>query len=262
MTIKDREFKILGDESSATGKTPNQFYNETNATIIINGGYFWYSSNTGKLHHIGMLIQNGKMNSPHSSASTRKDDKGQDAIFYPTRAVFSLSKSMTFACNWGYTSNGVNYVYPQPSPIKALTSPMPIPSSKYPANGWELIATEAIGAGPVLLYNGKIYNTWEEEIWDEIGGTNAQYGNVPRSAIGVTENRKLIFFAGEGRNITPGVIGFSTQEVAEILQSLGCVDAINLDGGGSTCMLINGKETVKPSGSGIQRAIVTAISIK
>lgn len=28
------------------------------------------------------------------------------------------------------------------------------------------------------------------------------------------------------------------------MRSFGCVDALNLDGGGSSCMLINGKETI------------------
>lgn len=262
MAVNSRKFKVLGTADSPAGKTPTQFYNETRYPVIINGGYFWYSANTNKLHHIGMLVQDSKTIVSNSSTSTRKDDKGKDAVFYPTRAVFSLSRSQSFACNWAYTSSGVTYAYPTPSPIKALHSPPAIPTASYPNGGWKLEPVQAIGAGPLLLYNGKIYDTWEEEIWDEIGGTNATSGNVPRSAIGVTENRKLIFFAGEGRNITPDTPGFSTSEVASILKSLGCVDAINLDGGGSSCMLINGKETIKPSGNGVQRSIVTAIAIQ
>lgn len=264
MNVNTRKFKVLGSSESPSGKTPSRFYSETNSPIIINGGYFWYSSNTNKLHHIGLLLQEGKLNSGNATSSTRKDDKGQDAVFYPTRGVFTLSKSNSFACNWAYTlSDGFStYAYPQPSNIKALTSPLPQPSKEYPANGWKLNTIEGIGAGPVLINNGTIYNTWEQEIWDEIGGINPTHGNVPRSAIGVTENKKLILLAAEGRNITPGVSGFSTEEIAKILLSLGCVDAINLDGGGSSCMLINGKETIKPSGNSIQRAVVTAIAIE
>jgi exopolysaccharide biosynthesis protein len=36
---------------------------------------------------------------------------------------------------------------------------------------------------------------------------------------------------------------------------------LNLDGGGSSCMLVNGMETIKPS-DGSQRAVVTAIGLK
>lgn len=262
MNLKEREFKILGSPDSPSGKTPTQFFNETDAPIIINGGYFWYSSNTGKLHHIGMLVQDGKVNSSNATTSTRKNDKGQDATFYPTRAVFSLSQSNSFACNWAYTISNETYAYPEPSGIKALQAPLPQPTSIYPVNGWKLNSKEAIGAGPLLLYNGEKYNTWEAEIWDDIGGINPTHENVPRSAIGVTENKKIILLAAEGRNITADTPGLSTDEVAQILKSLGCVDAMNLDGGGSSCMLINGRETIQPSGNGIQRAVVTAIAIK
>ena len=61
--------------------------------------------------------------------------------------------------------------------------------------------------------------------------------------------------------MTEGVKGMTTAEVAEILKDLGCVEAINLDGGGSTCMLVNGKETIKVS-DGAQRAVASAVYFK
>jgi len=65
----------------------------------------------------------------------------------------------------------------------------------------------------------------------------------------------------EGRNKTPNVPGYTTEEVAKIMKSLACVDALNLDGGGSSCMLVNGKSTIKES-DGSQRSVVTGISLK
>ncbi len=50
----------------------------------------------------------------------------------------------------------------------------------------------------------------------------------------------------EGRNKTESIPGLTLQEVANRLLEIGCSEAINLDGGGSSCMLINGKETIKP----------------
>ncbi len=58
----------------------------------------------------------------------------------------------------------------------------------------------------------------------------------------------------------PKVAGFTTQEVADILKSLGCIQAVNLDGGGSSCMLVNGKETIRPS-DGVQRRVASALMI-
>jgi exopolysaccharide biosynthesis protein len=39
------------------------------------------------------------------------------------------------------------------------------------------------------------------------------------------------------------------------MQALGCVEALNLDGGGSSCLLINGKETIKPCDKEGQRPV-------
>lgn len=268
-----RKFRIYGSTESAGGKTPDQIYAETKYPIVMNGGYFYYSSSTYKLHHIGLLVQNGSVRQGNASSSTRPNTKGVDAVYYPTRAIFGLTKGGSFISTWAYTIDGnKTYGYPQPSPIKpgtkinnvitnGETDPLPAPSSTYPEGGWELKLNDAIGAGPLLLRKGTIYNTWWEEVWDEQGGTNALY-NVQRSAIGVDKNKKLILFVAEGRNTTSGIPGVTTREVAEMLKELGCTDAMNLDGGGSVCMLVNGKKTIIPNGgAATQRAVVTAIGI-
>ena len=55
----------------------------------------------------------------------------------------------------------------------------------------------------------------------------------PRTAIGVTKDRKLILFTVDGRQ--PGRSeGMTTEEVGEVLLEYGVTDAVNLDGGGST----------------------------
>ena len=57
--------------------------------------------------------------------------------------------------------------------------------------------------------------------------------------------------------MTTGVAGMTTENVANIMKTLGCTDAINLDGGGSSCMLVNGQETIKTSdSSGDERSFV------
>jgi exopolysaccharide biosynthesis protein len=68
-------------------------------------------------------------------------------------------------------------------------------------------------------------------------------------AIGYTRNRRLIILAIQGRY--PGVAeGATLEEEAHILIDLGCVEAMNLDGSGSSCMLVNGKETFPPDKEG------------
>ena len=79
--------------------------------------------------------------------------------------------------------------------------------------------------------------------------------------MGYTANHRLIILVIQGR--FPGVAeGASLEQEAKILKDLGCYEALNLDGGGSTCMLINGKETVKPSDKQGQRPIPAVFLIK
>ena len=71
----------------------------------------------------------------------------------------------------------------------------------------------------------------------------------------------MIIFVCEGINMTEGVAGLTTANVAKVMKDLGCTEALNLDGGGSSCMLVNGKETIKGS-DGKQRKVLTAVGIK
>ena len=65
--------------------------------------------------------------------------------------------------------------------------------------------------------------------------------NHPRTSVGFTNDKEHVFFTViEGRN--PGVsMGVNTQELARIMQYFGAENAINLDGGGSSCMILDKK---------------------
>ena len=89
-----------------------------------------------------------------------------------------------------------------------------------------------------MLKDGNVRNTFTEELFDEESGV-APENYHPRTAIGVTANNKVVFFVCEGRSVTEGVKGMNMAMIANVLKSLGCVDAMNLDGGGSTCMLFS-----------------------
>jgi exopolysaccharide biosynthesis protein len=60
----------------------------------------------------------------------------------------------------------------------------------------------------------------------------------------------------------PGVsVGMSLQELAEYLFSLGATDAMNLDGGGSTTMFLNGRVINTPSDKDGERKVSDAILV-
>ena len=109
----------------------------------------------------------------------------------------------------------------------------------------------AVAGGPVLVQNGQVNVSNNEE--QKFNG-KAINDKHPRTLIGYTKDNKLIVMVVEGRN--PGVAdGVSLTQAAQLLKDLGCFEALNLDGGGSSCMLINGRETIRPSDKAQQRSV-------
>lgn len=85
---------------------------------------------------------------------------------------------------------------------------------------WET-ANSALGSvGETLIKNGEIQKGFPS-------------GAAPRTAVGITENGNVIFYVIDGRQ-SPYSYGVRVETLANRMLELGCVDAINLDGGGST----------------------------
>lgn len=115
----------------------------------------------------------------------------------------------------------------------------------------------AVGGGPVLVQGGRIQITNEAELKFTGKAINDKH---PRTCMGYTNDGYLIIMVIQGRY--PGLAeGASLEQEAKLLVELGCIEALNLDGGGSSCMLINGKETIKPSSNGVQRSVPAVFMI-
>lgn len=89
-----------------------------------------------------------------------------------------------------------------------------------------------ISGGPYLLKDGNIYIDATKEKLTSITGRN------PRTAIGYTKDNVMIMVTVDGRK--EGSTGVTLNELASIMKHLGCYEAINLDGGSSTVMYVNG----------------------
>ncbi|WP_439183380.1 phosphodiester glycosidase family protein [Carboxylicivirga taeanensis] len=245
------QFGVLGEKSGY--QTPSEFYEANNQPVVIlNAGYFYSGNALGLIIRDGQLVREGTPMVYRTVNDVKK-------VYYPTQAAFGFFGEQSFAADWVYTSQGVTYAYPSPAANKTGNEPLPIPNKAFPEGAQEWAPETAIGAGPMLIKNGEVKVTWESEMFDNASGIQASY-NHPRSAIGITSHGYLVFFACEGRNKTPDTPGLSLFDVANFLHELGCVAAINLDGGGSSCLLVNGRETIIPS-DGEQRTIVTAVAV-
>ena len=95
-----------------------------------------------------------------------------------------------------------------------------------------------ISGGPYLIKNGDVFVDMTAQRLSAIGGRN------PRTAIGYTKDNTFIMLTADGRE--GASIGLTLIELANLMKELGCVNAMNLDGGGSTVMYIKGEVVNKP----------------
>jgi hypothetical protein len=114
--------------------------------------------------------------------------------------------------------------------------------------GWDNV-TEAVSGGPLLLSNGKFACDLKGERFPS-NWTGSQI--VARTACGITANDHLIMATFEGPH--------TLYDVAKFFQKLGCTEAMNLDGGGSTTMVVNGS-TVTRNVSASQRHVAVALGV-
>jgi hypothetical protein len=91
---------------------------------------------------------------------------------------------------------------------------------------------ETSGGNPTLVRNGRVLS-------GNVDGTTPFHRRNPRTAVGATGDGRLLLVTVDGRQ--PGhSVGMTLRELAELFVSLGARSAINLDGGGSTTMVIDG----------------------
>lgn len=115
-------------------------------------------------------------------------------------------------------------------------------------------ASFIVGGGPRLIKDGRVAITFEAEKIAAKFVTDRH----PRTAIGQLKDGRVLVVTVDGRQ--PGMsAGMSLTEVADLLLEFGATDAINLDGGGSTTMVVNGKLVNKPSDQTGERPVSDAI---
>lgn len=232
------------------GRTPLQFFAAEPGTVFAaaNGGFF------GSGQSFSLVQVGGAVLAPNIKSVTRTF-QGAGTPYFPTRAAWGIAADGRLAADWIYhvgAGNALLYAYPAPSPNAPGAAPQPVPTAAFPAGGarWEM--ENAIGGSPMLIKDGRVQLTDREELI-EIDNAAAR----PRTALGHTAGGIVLLLAVEGDN-APGPAGVPLSEVASLMLGLGCTAAINLDGGGSTSLVVGGRTTVRPSG-GAERSVVSAL---
>lgn len=108
---------------------------------------------------------------------------------------------------------------------------------------------------PQLVRAGRVEITWEQE------KSNKAFVETrhPRTAVARLKDGRLLLMTVDGR--TEQSAGAGLNDLAELLIELGAVEAMNLDGGGSTTMYVNGKVVNRPSDKEGERKVSDALVV-
>ena len=99
---------------------------------------------------------------------------------------------------------------------------------------------QMLSFGPALVENGVV--TVQESDPDDL---ETIAGRNPRTAIGMIEPLHYVFVVVDGRNRESA--GYTFYELANVMLDYGCIEAYNLDGGGSSTLYFNGKVINTPT---------------
>ncbi len=266
--------------STLNHKTTVRKMAQTEKAIVgINAGYFKPQTGvplgalvidnkvlTGPIYNrvgIGFFEKDGNI-------SYAMDNVGVDILAYTKSSTLQIDNinqprmsqnyTLMYTQDWGTISppppkNGYNMLISQNFITKISTNPIPIgkdeivvSSSKekisnfakdkevyinIDVTGKLKNANHIIAAGPYLVKNSEIYVDIKKQKFEAIAGKN------PRSAIGYTEEGNLIIVTIDGREKSS--VGMTLKELAVLMKSLGCTDAMNFDGGSSSALFVGNK---------------------
>ncbi len=190
----------------------------------------------------------------------------RDGINYPVaRAFFGILPDRSMRIDWTYHfSTSINDFYRYDNVLNnVIGTPAPTPTRA----GGILYNNVLMGlaGGPNLVSNGQVNVTYDQEVF--FGGSGLD-GNInrARSAIGYTADGRVILLVAETGQMLPGgnfifSSGATLANLAQIMINLGCIEAMNLDGGGSSTMAIGSTLYNRPNGGTNQRPVPTIFAI-
>jgi Phosphodiester glycosidase len=254
--LKEKQLAFSVQTSGGVAYTPSQFFlqQEHAPWLIVNGPFFDFENN----HLLSLLIRNGRIIAQNVRA-LKGSQEDSFLYYYPTRSAIGIDKKRRADVAWVFSDSLRHRPYAfQIAPVIARgrdSLPTILDLGVVNWAWWEM--RTAIGGGPTLVHDGKIWITNKEEQMFP----DAELEKTPRTAMGYTQDNRLIILVIQGRS--PGISdGASLVQEARIMKALACYEALNLDGGGSSCMLINGRETIAPSDPGGQRPLPAVFMIK
>ena len=266
--LSDRSLLFLADTTFNRRLPPTGFYQKNQQPLlVVNTSFFSFATH----QNLNLVINDGKTLAYHVHSIA---GKGADTLTWrhPMGSAIGIYKNRSADVSWQFTDSMARYPMALQHPLRPFrdssskhnektffaSAALHQEQSRLPLMPLPWKVQTAVGGGPVLLQAGQVSIANNEELKFAGKAINDKH---PRTAMGYTAAGELIVLVVEGR--FPGKAeGLTLTQTALLLQQIGCVEALNLDGGGSSCMLVNGKETIKPSDKEGQRAVPGVFMIK
>ena len=234
--------EVAADTSSGR-EAPTAFAERTGACVVLNGGYF--NMDTGA--PVGLVVDDGRLASPAFDTVER------DGVAYPVaRGAVGIGRG------------GAEIAAARDDGGAACRSAAPpnrpgAPAEAPPCAPWAV--AEALGAGPVLALGGRPALGTDAEVFF---GTSIP-DRHPRSAVGTEAGGAVWLVVVDGRQ--PASRGVTLDELAALVLDLGARDVLNLDGGGSSALVVRppGGAAVRlnlPTGYDVEREVATALAAR
>ncbi len=255
--LKDKTLDLTSQVGYGKRYTPSQYFEqEGHPLLVMNCTFFEFVHNS----NLNVVIKDNKLLSyqVHSNAG-----KATDTLTYRHSfgSAIGITKNRTADVAWLYTDSSDRYAYASQQVIPSFKDSLAkLTRKEMLGHGnfkkWKV--QTAVGGGPVLIQQGEISIANNEELKFAGKAINDKH---PRTAMGYTADGKLILMVIEGR--FPGKAeGATLTQEAQMLKQVGCIEALNLDGGGSSSLLINGKPTITPTDKEGQRPVPAVFIIR
>jgi hypothetical protein len=262
------DIEVTTDTTTRRRLTPSGFYARNQEPLaVVNGTFFSFADS----RNLNAVMRDGKLLAYNVTSIPRR---GRDtgSYNYVTRGAIGIDRHGRPDVAWLLTDSSRRHAIAlEKGPlVHTGTDPKPrvrtLLAEKRKSAGslkkagirkrWKV--RTAIAGGPILVQEGRIFVTNNEE---QMFAGKALEDLHPRTAMGYTRDGKLIILVVQGRS--PGEAeGASLTDLARMMVELGALEAVNLDGGGSSCLLVQGRETIRPSDKTGQRPVPAVLMIR
>jgi exopolysaccharide biosynthesis protein len=230
---------------------------QNGAVLAVNGGYFDMQSKPSRTFSV---VRRDGQHFARNIARVARPVAGvngqSSAAFFPVaRSAVGWNDDGVLQFVWLWHDGETLRQVPSPL-INAPGVPAAAPTTEQ-IQSWPVWnVANALGGGPRLLENGEPRVTYDEEALFGSGfRADVPY---PRTAIGSRADNHVVLFVTDGKG--EASFGLTLPQLADEMAKLGCLNAMNLDGGGSSTFVAEGRAVNIPS-DGLERAVTSIFAV-